>query len=154
MLSYPRDYDTPAFPAGKFVAFSRAVFIWISVIFFLIICACGFILLSRHLKTNYPFLISVDPFSNEWTVIAYPNKNTKETVEQHQMFQEKLVKDFVTAWFTISTDKETNEKRWQDCSIDEDEENPVNKCENPDQYAPESLECAIYCNSGEDLYDF
>ena len=145
MLNYPSDFDTPAFPAGKTIAFSRTVAIWISVVFFLIISACGFVLLARHLKTNYPFLISVDPFTNEWSVIAYPNKNSNETIEQYQIFQEKLVSDFVTAWFTISDDAETNESRWSECSVEQ--------CAKPEQYAPENTQYAICCNAGDALFE-
>lgn len=152
-MNYPNDYDTPAFPAGKSIAFTRVVSIWISIVFFLIVCTCGFILLSRHLKTNYPFLLSVDPFSNEWSVIAYPNKNINEEVDQQQIIQDKLVRDFVTSWFTISENKNINEERWKNCSVDEDEEESVNKCEDPTQYAPGNIECSIYCNAGIKLYE-
>ena len=153
MLNYPNDYDTPAFPAGKTVAFTRTVSIWISVIFFLIVCTCGFILLSRHLKTNYPFLISVDPFTNEWTVLAYPNKNSHETIEQYQIFQEKLVRDFVTSWFTISENQSINEQTWANCSINKSDEESVDKCAAPEQYAPENKKCALYCNSDSALFE-
>ena len=45
------------------------------------------------------------------TVVAYPNKNAVNTVNQTQIIQEKLVNDFVTNWFTISKNKKINESK-------------------------------------------
>lgn len=143
-MEYPNDFDVAAFPAGKSLAFSRSVSIWISIVFFLIIASCGFILLGLHLRTNYPFLISVDLFTNEWNVIAYPGKNTKETLQRYQVIQEKLVSNYVINWFSISKNPETNESRWNECSSDD--------CYSPEQYNPENINCALYCTSEDKLF--
>jgi len=76
-LDYPNEFNIPVFPSWKSLALSRSVAIWISIVFFLIVCSCGFILLGLHLKSNYPFLISIDLFTNEWSVITHPGTNSK-----------------------------------------------------------------------------
>ena len=144
-MDYPNNFDIPSFPAGKSIALSRRVCIWISVVFFLIFCACGFILLGIHLKKNYPFLISTNPFTNDWTVVAYPGKRTKDKIEQYQIIQQNLVNNFMTDWFTISNKKEINELRWQSCSVDE--------CAADDQFVPDNIKCAISCKSDDSVYE-
>ena len=143
-MDYPNKFDTPAFPAGKSIALSRSVSVWISIALFLIVCMCGFILLGIHYRSNYPFLISVDPFTDEWTVVAYPDKDSAEKIKQYQIVQEKLVSDFVTNWFTISGDKNINDLLWQKCSTDE--------CNGPEQFAPGNIKCALSCQSDESLF--
>ena len=143
-MDYPNGFNIKSFPAGKTIAFSRSVSIWISIAFFLIVALCGFLLLGIHFKQNYPFLISIDPFTEDWTVIAYPGKNEKETIHQYQIVQEKLVRDFTTNWFTISGDAQTNEMRWKECEIEQ--------CANGEQFNPDNIDCAISCKS--DIYVF
>lgn len=143
-MEYPNDFDVPSFSAGKTVAFSRGISVWISVVFFLIIAACGFVLLGIHLKKNYPFIISVDPITDEWTVIAYPHEN-EEKIQQYQIIQEKLVRDYVTNWFTISDNPNLNEMRWKSCSIDD--------CADPAQFKPDNINCAIACKSSISLFE-
>lgn len=154
-MDYPNDFDIPSFSAGKTIAFSRSVSVWISIVFFLIIVACGFIILGRHLKTNYPFLISIDPITDEWSVVTYPGER-KEKIPQYQIIQEKLVKDYVTDWFTISGNSETNEKRWKSCTLDEcsdDEFCTTDECTYSSQFKPGNIDCAIACKSGPVLFD-
>lgn len=143
-MDYPNDFNIKSFPAGKTIAFSRSVSIWISIVFFLIVSMCGLLLLCVHFKQNYPFLISIDPFTEEWTVVAYPGKNKKESVQQYQIMQEKLVHDFVTNWFTISGNKNLDENRWQDCDVED--------CTQPKQFNPENIYCAISCKSDSLVY--
>ena len=144
-MDYPNDFNIKSFPAGKTIAFSRSVSIWISIAFFLIVALCGFLLLGIHFKSNYPFLISIDPFTDEWTVITYPGKNEKESIKQSQIVQEKLVSDFVTNWFTISGNANNNESRWRSCEIEE--------CSDSIQFNPDNIECAISCKSDEFLFE-
>lgn len=106
---------------------------------------CGFVLLIRHFKTNYPFLISIDPFTDEWTVITYPGKSDKEAINQYQIVQEKLVRDFITDWFTISNNEKTNELRWKTCEIED--------CSQSEQFEPDNINCAIYCKSDASLFE-
>jgi len=137
-LDYPNDFNVPAFPAGKTIAFSRTVSVWILIVFFLIVAACGFLLLTMHMRTNFPFLISVNPITEDWDVVAYPGEKEKP-IPQYQYIQEKLVHDFVKDWFTISENTKTNEQIWQQCSNEE--------CKNPEQFNPNNKTCAISCKS-------
>ena len=144
-MDYPNGFDIKSFPAGKTVALSRTFAVWISITFFLIVAMCGFLLLGIHFKKNYPFLISVDPFTEEWSVITYPDKNEKESVHQYQIVQEKLVSDFVTNWFTISGDTQINEARWQQCDAEE--------CLQSEQINPDNIKCAISCKSDANVFE-
>lgn len=100
--------------------------------------------MGLHFKKNYPFLISIDPFTEEWSVVTYPNKNLKETIPQYQIVQEKLVRDFVTNWFTISTDSDENENRWKQCDASD--------CSASEQFNPDNITCAIFCKSDESVF--
>lgn len=142
-MEYPNNFDVPSFPAGKTVAFSRSMAIWISIVFFLIVVACGFVLFGIHQKKNYPFLISIDPFTDEWSVVAYPQEK-KEIVPQYQIIQEKLVRDYVTNWFSISGNQAANESRWHQCSFEE--------CKHSEQFNPYNLNCALSCKSSSELF--
>lgn len=144
-MDYPNDFDTATFPAGKGIALSRGVAVRISIVFFLILCACGFVLFFTHFKSNYPFLITSDPFTNEWSVITYPGKHKQETIAQYQIIQEKLVSDFVKNWFTISGNVKENEMRWQECSVDE--------CASSQQYNPNNQECTLFCMSDKKIFE-
>ena len=144
-MEYPNNFNVPSFPAGPAIALSRGVAIWISVIFFLIICACGFVFLGFRFQTNYPFLISVDPLTADWSVVTYPNQSKKTTIQQYQIIQEKLVRDYVTNWFSISGDENINQSRWQKCSIDD--------CDAPAQFHPGNTECSLYCYSSQDVFE-
>lgn len=144
-MDYPNDFDTPAFPAGKSIALSRGVSVWISIVLFLIVCMCGFILLGIHYRGNFPFLVSVDPITGEWSVVSFPGKESNEKIHQYQIVQEKLVSDFFTNWFTISDNKDINDARWQKCSVED--------CDANEQFAPGNVQCALFCQSGEVLFD-
>ena len=143
-MDYPNNFNVPAFPAGKTIAFARSVSIWISIVFFLIIAACGFLLLDMHLRKNFPFLISINPITEDWTVVAYPGEKTKP-VPQYQYIQEKLVNDFVKDWFTISANQEINQQTWKKCSIDE--------CKEPGQFSPINKNCALCCKSDSAVFE-
>lgn len=142
-MDYPNNFNVPSFPAGKTVALSRSVSIWISITFFLIVAACCFILLGIHFKTNYPFLISIDPITDEWNIIAYPNES-KQPIEQYKIIQEQLADDFVLNWFTISNDKQINESRWESCSIEE--------CSLPEQFNSQNTNCALACRCSAEVF--
>jgi len=143
-LDYPNNFNVPAFPAGKTIAFTRTVSVWISIVFFFIVVVCGFLLLNIHFRTNFPFLISINPVTEDWAVIAYPNEK-KKPIPQYQYIQEKLVHDFVKDWFSISNDMETNEKTWEACSIEE--------CQNYVQFNPMTKKCALSCKSDAAVFD-
>ena len=143
-MGYPNDFNIPAFPAGKTIALTRSVSVWISVVFFLIVAVCCFILLGIRYKTNYPFLISIDPITDDWNVVTYPKEKQKEVYQQYEFIQEKLVNDFVVNWFTISSNKQINEDRWSECSVDE--------CGDPEQFNPANTYCALVCKSDSAVF--
>lgn len=143
-MDYPNDFNVPAFPAGKTVALARSVSIWISIVFFLIVTACGFLLLDIHFRKNFPFLISINPITEDWTVMAYPEEKEKP-IPQHEYIQEKLVHDFVKDWFTISDDENINKDIWAQCSKDE--------CKSPLQFNPMNKFCAIACKSAHAVFE-
>lgn len=149
-MDYPNNFNIPAFPAGKTIALTRSVSVWILIVFFLIVAACCFILLGNRFKTNYPFLISVDPITDEWTVVAYPNEEQK-TLQQYEIFQEKLINDFVVNWFTVSNNQTINDARWTECSIDECKCSDKD-CENPEFFDSENLTCALACRCNSDVF--
>lgn len=124
---------------------SRVVSIWTLVVLFLVICSCIALLFFVHQKKNYPFLISVDPLTAEWTVVTYPGKDSQKVVNQYQIVQEKLVNDYVKNWFTISDDEDVNNERWQECDAEE--------CNYSEQYNPENTECALFCASDIKLFE-
>ncbi|MBQ6109806.1 MAG: hypothetical protein IJL05_00280 [Alphaproteobacteria bacterium] len=141
-MNYPNDFDTSTFPAGKTIAFSRSVSIWIAVVFFCIIVACGLVLLLNNSKRNYPFLISSDSLTSDWTVVAYPEKNLK--ISHDRIIQESLVRNYVIHWFSINKNNSINESRWRNCeSFD---------CESTDQYNPHNYNCALFCVSSQELF--
>lgn len=142
-MDYPNDFNIKSFPAGKTIALSRSMSIWLAICFFLIIAMCGFVLMGLHFKKNYPFLISIDPFTDEWSVITYPEK--KESIQQYQIVQEKLVRDFVTNWFSISGDSAINAARWSGCETKD--------CAQSDQFNPDNLHCAISCKSDMAVFE-
>ena len=110
----------------------------------MIVCACGLLLFFVRAKRNFPFLISVDPLTDEWTVVAYPKTENVKSVEQYQIIQEKIVSDFVANWFTISKNQFENNARWNKCDSV--------KCALPEQYNPYNKECALFCVSSDDLF--
>lgn len=142
-MDYPNDFNVPAFSAGKTIAFTRTISIWILIVFFLIVAACGFLLLNMHMRRNFPFLISVNPITEDWTVITYPGEKEKP-VQQYKYIQERLVHDFVKDWFNISGDTDVNEQIWKKCSFDE--------CKQSRQFNPNNKVCAISCRSSEAVF--
>ena len=143
-MNYPNDFDTPAFSGGKSIAWSRVVAIKISIIFLLVVCACALVVLFVRAKKNFPFLISVDPLTDEWAVVTYPKDTREKTIETYQIVQEKIVSDFVTNWFTISKNQTINMARWKECDAAD--------CTEPDQYDPQNTECVLYCMTSADLF--
>ena len=142
-MNYPNEFDTPTFPAGKAIALSRGVSIWTLIISFLIICACGLMLLLIRAKNNYPFLISTDPYTSDWSVVAYPEQ--KRTISLKEIVQENLVRRYVENWFSIYKNDFVNDSLWSECS-DAD-------CEKPEQYDPKNKKCALFCSSDTELFE-
>ena len=144
-MDFPNRFDIPTFPAGRTIALSRSIAMWFSIVCVLICVVSGFVIYGKSVKQNFPFLISVDPITNEWDLIAYPRKKAQRKISQNQIIQEKLVNDYVKNWFTISGNNERNEEKWQECTIDE--------CAEPEQYNPYNTQCALFCMSGTELFE-
>ncbi len=142
-MNYPDDFDTPAFPAGKTIAFSRRVSFWIAVVVFFIVIACGMLLLLNKSKHNYPFLVSTDPITGDWSVIAYLQDNPTMTADK--IIQEKLVSNYVDYWFSINSNNLINDAVWKRCDDA--------ACNAPEQFVPGNYECALFCTSDSDLFD-
>lgn len=141
-MNYPNDFDTPAFPAGKTVAYTRDVSVRIAVIFVLVICTCGLLTLLMRAMNNYPFLISTDPITSDWNVVAYPGNKLEFTSDY--AIQENLVNHYVSYWFDIHKNNFINEYVWKKCSESD--------CLRPEQYYLLNANCALYCTSGETLF--
>ena len=88
-------------------------------------------------------MISIDPITDEWNVVTYPDE-TQKPMNQYKIIQEKLINDFVINWFTISKDKQINDARWMECTIEE--------CGDPEQFNPNNTTCALACKSSSDVF--
>jgi len=141
-LDYPGNFDIPVNPAGKRIAVSRVMAIWTLVAFLLAIFLCGILLWSANSERLEPFMISADNNSGEWKIVGR-NSDALEYSATRTM-QESVVGNFVKNWFKISSDNSENENVWKVCER--------NSCISDDNLTFGNRTCAIYCNSGEDLY--
>lgn len=143
-MKYPDDFNTPAFPAGKFVAVSRFMAVTVMVLFFLIICLCGIILWAKRTQEVSPFLIAINPNGEKWTVVAHDNH--KNQIPAYYVLQESLLNDFTRNWFTISDNILDNQAIWSDeCNRNSPE------CVNSSTDGIET--CAIYCSASDYVFD-
>jgi len=142
-LKYPDDFNTPAFPAGKFVAVSRFMATAIMVVFFLIICLCGLIFWVKKTQDVSPFLISLSPNDERWTVVAHDNHT--DEVPAYYVLQESLLNKFARNWFTVSNDDQVNQAIWKNCA----EEKHICQGSTGDN----ADVCAIYCASNIAVFD-
>ncbi len=141
-LKYPDDFNTPAFPAGKFVAVSRFMGTAVSCIFLLIVCVCGIIFWVKRTQNVSPFLIALNPNGERWTVVAHDNHSRE--IPAYYVLQESMLNRFVRYWFTISSDANLNRARWTKCTPDAPE------C--IDDSNTDSDACAIYCMADEPVW--
>lgn len=139
-MEYPDNFEIPVFPAGKRIAVSRAMAIWISVVFLLIIFT-SIILLWSYKSQRFSPLIVFTNDNGEWGVIDN-NANNKKLPVSYTM-QEYVVGNFVQEWFRISDNNSENELSWSECERE--------KCRN-DALTFGSGICSLYCSSGEDLF--
>ena len=142
-MKYPDDFNTPAFPEGKFVAVSRFMATAVMVIFFIIICLCAAIFWAKKAQDISPFLVSMGTNGEKWTTVAHDNHITE--IPAYYVLQESVLNKFVRNWFTIQDDILLNQANWAECNRN----SPV--ClENAD----EDIEtCAIYCTSSNAVFD-
>jgi len=143
-LVYPDDFDTSAFPAGKRLAVSRTMGIWIMVAFLVIIGICVALPWMRNQQTVNPFVIYVDSARGDWQLIGRPIGDKGATY--FQSVQRALVGIFAERWFTITGDTTKNEAMWKRCNREIDCVRRV-----PNIFANIGG-CDIYCISGENMY--
>ena len=143
-MKYPDDFNTPAFPAGKFVAVSRFMATAVMVIFFAIICVCGIILWVKKTQDISPFLVSLNPNGERWTLVEYNNHKTEIPV--YYVLQESFLNKFARDWFTISDDIRVNQANWAtSCS----RTGPECTTSNGDVFEV----CSIYCSTDDVVFD-
>ena len=143
LLKYPDDFNTPAFPAGKFVAVSRFMATVVMVIFFLVICLCGIIIWVKRTQSVTPFLISFNPNGERWTVVEYDNHSSE--IPAYYVLQESLLDKFARDWFTIYDNIQLNQANWsKECARNSSEcrETSVDSVDT----------CAIYCACSDSVY--
>lgn len=143
-MKYPDDFNTPAFPAGKFVAVSRFMATAIMVVFFLIICACGLLYWVKKTQDVSPFLISIAPNGERWVMVSHDNHKTE--IPAYYVLQESMLNKFARNWFTISENMFQNLAVWSDECGRESEECTSNTLSGGDT-------CAIYCASDTMVFD-
>ena len=143
-MDYTEDFDTSAFVAGKRIALSRTVAIWVMVSLFLIVACCIALPWIRANMRTDPFIIRVDGSRGEWNLIGR-NVISKDITYYHSL-QRALVGIFTEKWFTLSGDMEKNEQHWAQCSrTDICNREIANTFWNDDG-------CDLYCISGENMY--
>ena len=143
-MDYPEDFNTSAFPAGRRIALSRTVGIWIAVSLFLIVCCCIAIPWLIKNQTVDPFVIYVNSSVGEWRLVG--RSDNKRNLPYYDTIQRALVGVFAENWFNVSSDADVNDANWAIC----------NRAQVCDTRVPTShnvgAECGIYCLAGEDMY--
>lgn len=144
-MDYPDDFDTSASVAGKQIAVSRTMAIWISVTLLLIVvCAFALPWLQKNRTVN-PLVIYVNAVRGEWQIVNRDNGAPRD-VPYYVSEQRAIVGIFTKKWFTISDNVESNEKMWGTCGRDSVCNMRINTA------APAFDGCDIYCLSGDSLY--
>lgn len=143
-MKYPDDFNTPAFPAGRFVAVSRFMAVMVVIVFFVCVCLCGIIFWAKRSQSVSPFLISINPNGARWTTVSF-NCN-KTSVPAYYVLQESVLNKFIKNWFTISDNIFTNQANWSgECTRNSPE------CTKTTGDMVET--CAIYCKSSDSVFD-
>lgn len=141
---YPGNFYTPAFPAGRRIALSRALGIGILSTFFVIICACGLLLWGVHSMRLDPFLISVDNITGTWSVIGR-STSFRHRSSVYDTMQESVVGNFFQNWFYISSSRTANDAVWRQC--------PADKCTGVETMTYSDRRCALSCGASDKLYN-
>lgn len=147
-LEYPDEFNIPTFPAGSRIATTRLVGVLVMVVFFLIVCSCGILLWTQRSIQNYPVLVSVNNVTGQWEIVGnYGNqRGFVREISSTQSLQESVLGKFIRNWFWVSGKEAVNEVLWGKCDR-------VTEC-NPDNKAEtDTRDCAIYCMSGDVLFD-
>ncbi len=143
-MEYPSDFNTPAFPAGKSVAIARFMAIGSCVLFVLVLFMCAMLFWAARSQRIDPFIVSVDNFTGQWTVVGHTHGNGPIEYPVIQSLQESMLGNFTADWFTISDESENN-AMWQTCERTE-------ACKTDNTFAYGDKTCALFCASGQDLF--
>ena len=110
------------------------------VLFFLIVCMCGVILWAKNTQRTSPFLISITPGGERWSLVSHENHTNK--LPAYFVLQESVINNFARHWFTVSDNILENTAMWSgDCARDSDE----CKIGGADT-------CAIYCDASDYVF--
>ena len=143
-MDYPEDFDTPAFPAGRRIALSRTVGVWVMIAFFLVIACCIAIPWLQNHRTVSPYVIYVDGMRGKWELVGQVKPHI--VVPYYDSMQRALAGIFTKKWFTISDNPDLNNKNWAKCDRNTDCIDRINNTfENSDG-------CDLYCMSGDNMY--
>ena len=141
---YPGNFYTPAFPAGRRIAVSRAMGIGILSAFFVIICLCGLLLWGVRSMRLDPFLISIANVTGTWSVIGRSTWRGR-AVPVTETMQEAVAGNFFQNWFYISDFVADNNSVWSSC--------PPEECSGGESMTYGDRRCAISCAASSELYD-
>ncbi|HIU65216.1 MAG TPA: hypothetical protein IAC63_01075 [Candidatus Enterousia avicola] len=144
-MDYPSNFNTPAFPAGPSIAVSRFMAIASCVLFVLIIFASGLLLWAVKSNRVDPFIVYVDDFTGQWSVIEHSHENAELEYPALWSVQQSVVGNFLENWFSISENPQENEILWQTCKRSDD-------CSIEAERAYDDKTCALYCITGEELF--
>lgn len=110
------------------------------VLFFLIVCVCGVILWAKNTQGTSPFLISITPGGERWSLVSHNNHTNELPV--YFVLQESVINNFARHWFTVSDNILENAAVWSgDCARDSDE----CKIGGADT-------CAIFCDASDYVF--
>lgn len=141
---YPGSFNTPAFPAGRRIAVSRAMGVGILTAFFVIACLCGLLMWGVRSMRLDPFLISTDNITGTWSVIGRSTWRGR-AVSVYDTMQEAVAGNFFQSWFYISDSVADNNMVWSAC--------PIEECSGAESMTYGDRKCAISCAASADLYD-
>lgn len=144
-MDYPNGYNVPAFPAGKQIAVSRFMGIGILVLFLILVCLGGLILWSVRSSKVDPFLISTNPITGEWTIVAHSHGDLEQSSDY--AMQTAVIGNFIEKWFLLSADMDANSALWKQCDR-------IAYCATEEYVAYADSDCYIFCATGDGLYNY
>ena len=144
-MDYPEDFDTPAFPAGKRIAISRTLSVWVMVAFFFCIVLCVAIPWIQKGRTVNPYVIYVDGMRGRWEMVG--QTKSQKIVPYYESVQRALVGIFTEKWLTISDNPDKNARNWMQCNRETD---CVDRISNTFE---SSNGCDLYCMMGDGMYN-
>ncbi len=141
-MDYPDNFKTSAFTAGSKIAISRAMAIGTLVVFFISVYICGLIIWSHSSKNVSPYLISTNPDTGVWSVVAKQDNKIERDI--YYTVQESLVANTIKNWFTVGPDIDENAIAWEKCDAD--------YCAGDENFLYGTRKCAISCSVSDDVY--